>query len=998
MRRDDILRYSFLSFCVSRCLCGFGHKISLHKVRVSTDFIQVSLSSVTSSVYLSHSAFAMYIVLCVPFLVLFIDVISGCTPHTSGMSSARVDTDLGPLAASSPAAGEAGDTQSGALTPTSPLTGSEGFTVRIFLQNGEKMAMGGVTKQMNFRAIKDQIWRKKKFILGAKNGYVFKLVNGDVLLLDDDIFARLLALLPIFSESDQLSGYANPKKMVEVMVVPLDDVGDERARSRKEISLKPILHKGYLIFKHASSKGKKGSLKAVGRRFPGQKARSLMRFCILQNSTLFYFENEDMLTQRKQALGFFALNRVTASKSDAMEGNEYCLSLNQEGKDPFYLYSESEVVIEEWVFQINQIYMRHCKSVVLSCSDELRRRSRLPNAKETGQGIYAEGIFRVSGSKLEVERILQEYQAGYLPDLASVTDPHALSSLIKLVIRELPAPILSYALYDPLIKIASFPEQEERIAILKASLSSLPQSSAGLLQHILFFLNEVKQASEINKMEAKNLSIVFAPNILRPQVETTETAIVHGKHVRTVVELMVEEVHQLWSEETVLSHRELDKTLVIRSTDKASLPYQREISSSSSSSSSSSPSSSSSSSSSPPTSAPSSLQNSPSLNRSLSLEQQAGQGSLTVNTSLTSSISAPTTSTHGSQSRPRPPPGRRTSLSATEESSSALKDRPNRPPPPRRGNYSPGSGDLSFSSSALYTPHTPPQEIKELRNEFAVMQSSAQEAMARQLHQVNESWLRLFNVFREYYPGEDFLSQLSAPKQPLSQVKQCLAEMRELRLKWETMLTGLDQNLQCLTDQLETQLAETAAAELIASRDRETERLRQLAAAAASALAGNNADRTVDASINASISASVKGSSEQDEDDKNEADITLSSAGGQSASDHAPDSENAEPAHNQSGVSGTPGGAESGSFKIVKPKPPPRRASVKLLEGEFMVSALYNHEGDKEDGELSLRAGQRLVIIDDTDPDGWWVARTIDGLVSEEGLIPMNFVKKIPYP
>ena len=53
-----------------------------------------------------------------------------------------------------------------------------------------------------------------------------------------------------------------------------------------------------------------------------------------------------------------------------------------------------------------------------------------------------------------------------------------------------------------------------------------------------------------------------------------------------------------------------------------------------------------------------------------------------------------------------------------------------------------------------------------------------------------------------------------------------------------------------------------------------------------------------------------------------------------------------------------------------------------------IVIALYNYFANDE-GDLSFRKGERLQIIDDTDPD-WWLAKHLTS--NQKGYIPMNYV------
>lgn len=53
-----------------------------------------------------------------------------------------------------------------------------------------------------------------------------------------------------------------------------------------------------------------------------------------------------------------------------------------------------------------------------------------------------------------------------------------------------------------------------------------------------------------------------------------------------------------------------------------------------------------------------------------------------------------------------------------------------------------------------------------------------------------------------------------------------------------------------------------------------------------------------------------------------------------------------------------------------------------------IVIALYNYFANDE-GDLSFRKGDRLQIMDDSDPD-WWLAKHLTS--NQKGYIPMNYV------
>lgn len=69
--------------------------------------------------------------------------------------------------------------------------------------------------------------------------------------------------------------------------------------------------------------------------------------------------------------------------------------------------------------------------------------------------VTAEGIFRISGVLDQVNHYKQMFDTGSDPDLTSCSNPHNISNLLKLYLRELPNPLLTYERYDAFVALAS---------------------------------------------------------------------------------------------------------------------------------------------------------------------------------------------------------------------------------------------------------------------------------------------------------------------------------------------------------------------------------------------------------------------------------------------------------------------------------------------------------------------------------------------------------------
>jgi len=71
--------------------------------------------------------------------------------------------------------------------------------------------------------------------------------------------------------------------------------------------------------------------------------------------------------------------------------------------------------------------------------------------------------------------------------------------------------------------------------------NDVPPSNRAIIEYLFSFLHVVSTHSTQNRMSASNLSIVFAPNIIKPEVETLETSLSSPK-----ITVLVEDYIQMY--------------------------------------------------------------------------------------------------------------------------------------------------------------------------------------------------------------------------------------------------------------------------------------------------------------------------------------------------------------------------------------------------------------------------------------------------------------------
>jgi len=93
-------------------------------------------------------------------------------------------------------------------------------------------------------------------------------------------------------------------------------------------------------------------------------------------------------------------------------------------------------------------------------------------------------------------------------------DVHSVSSLLKLYFRELPDPLCTYKAYEDFLEAAKLPE-DLRLSATRQVLGSLPKENFRTLEFLMRHLHRVSLKGDDTGMTAKNLAIVWAPNLLR---------------------------------------------------------------------------------------------------------------------------------------------------------------------------------------------------------------------------------------------------------------------------------------------------------------------------------------------------------------------------------------------------------------------------------------------------------------------------------------------------
>ncbi|KAL6208501.1 hypothetical protein ACLB2K_019450 [Fragaria x ananassa] len=142
-------------------------------------------------------------------------------------------------------------------------------------------------------------------------------------------------------------------------------------------------------------------------------------------------------------------------------------------------------------------------------------------------GLKAEGIFRINPENGQEEIVRGQLNRGIVPD---DVDVHCLSGLIKAWFRELPSGVLDGLSPEHVLQCET---EEDCVELVK----QLKPTEAALLNWAIDLMADVVEEEEFNKMNARNIAMVFAPNMT--QMSDPLTALMHAVQVMNLLKTLI---------------------------------------------------------------------------------------------------------------------------------------------------------------------------------------------------------------------------------------------------------------------------------------------------------------------------------------------------------------------------------------------------------------------------------------------------------------------------
>ncbi|XP_043594784.1 uncharacterized protein LOC122573017 isoform X1 [Bombus pyrosoma] len=170
------------------------------------------------------------------------------------------------------------------------------------------------------------------------------------------------------------------------------------------------------------------------------------------------------------------------------------------------------------------------------------------------RGLEVVGIYRVPGNTAAISHLTDSVNKGF--ENINLQDPrwsdvNVISSLLKSFFRQLPDSLLTAELYPMFIDADKVEDPQRRMTTIRKLLRDLPEHHFETLKYLMFHLKRIVEHSEVNKMEAKNLAIVFGPTLVRASGsrDNMVTMVTDMSHQCRIVESLLNNVDWFFSDD-----------------------------------------------------------------------------------------------------------------------------------------------------------------------------------------------------------------------------------------------------------------------------------------------------------------------------------------------------------------------------------------------------------------------------------------------------------------
>ncbi|XP_007559477.1 rho GTPase-activating protein 21-like isoform X1 [Poecilia formosa] len=169
------------------------------------------------------------------------------------------------------------------------------------------------------------------------------------------------------------------------------------------------------------------------------------------------------------------------------------------------------------------------------------------------RGLEYTGIYRVPGNNAAISNMQEELNTKGMADIDIQEDKwrdiNVIGSLLKAFFRKLPEPLFTNEKYDKFIEASRTEDSVERLKELKRLVYELPTHHLETLKFLCAHLKKVSDNCEQNKMEPRNLAIVFGPTLVRTSEDNMTDMVNHMPDQCKIVENLVQQFDWFFMED-----------------------------------------------------------------------------------------------------------------------------------------------------------------------------------------------------------------------------------------------------------------------------------------------------------------------------------------------------------------------------------------------------------------------------------------------------------------
>lgn len=350
---------------------------------------------------------------------------------------------------------------------------------------------------------------KSKSITVDLDEYCFKIPNYDYFLDLDQSINDLLDVAWVFQDRE-------PEDSISATIILIRKGEKGDALQRESLTIDPAQEASLCVwaFKRGGSTG--GILSGFKK-----------RYFVLQSNTLYYSESPG-----SPILGYIPMSGISSKiRTDIQYKDKISFELTTSSNSRSYILCADQVEFSQLHQCLDELQLRRVKSSVVTLFQELISRDV----------STLQGIFRISGEKFQVESLKLTYDQGLDPKLDEYPS-EVIAGVIKQYIRSLESPVIGFGLYNEYLRFGKMPPGAERTEAMLTAVKRLPNSQRHFLHYLCLTLKLVSSFHSTNLMTTKNLSIVIGPNLLRPQRETTQSAMNDNQFVLSATQALIDEV------------------------------------------------------------------------------------------------------------------------------------------------------------------------------------------------------------------------------------------------------------------------------------------------------------------------------------------------------------------------------------------------------------------------------------------------------------------------